>query len=346
MAAPLKPRPARRLLKWSLGLLLVLVVLWSGAWFAAAWYAKRTFDEQMANLRTRGVEIACAERDVTGFPVAFRFDCDAPSARTRQARGDLDGLVAGISLFSPNRLEIEPTGPGRVLPVSGVDGADTDGAEALEFGWADMRATIIDPLSLGRRFDARFADLVVKGPFGSLTASSGSLIVEPVNGNDAAFATLQRDLAVAPTWSSALPEVALPRLEADLVVHDIWRLLIERRAALSERLRRGFTGRVERLTFGAMGDGVLVLSGPFEVDDLGRIGGTFTIGVRNAKAVAALVQPLVGGGEAELALTALETIGVEREIEGERVRALEIVAVDGRIPIGFFSIKLPPLWVD
>lgn len=328
-----------KLLRRLLVALVVVAALWSALWFGAATWIESRFDAQVAQLAQRGTTVACAGRGVSGYPFALRLDCPRARVEGRGASIALADLSAGMSLAAPNTFRARPVGPAQI---------DLANGDAVELGWRAMDGAVDDLFSDDRTLAAAFGDLVAKGPFGSLSVASGRFEARPFPAsgpvrNDLRISVAQSAVTLEPEWSADLPDLDLPRLRADVVLAGAYEALVRRGERASDYVRSGFSGRIERLSVALPNDGLLLIAGPFGVDAAGRQSGEITVAVRNAPAVADFARSL-GGEEAGLVIEALAGLGEERVIDGERVQALDVRVADGKIPVGFFSFDLPPLW--
>ena len=325
--------------------LVVFAALWSALWFGAATWIEGRVDDAIAEAAREGTTIACAGRDVSGYPFALRLRC--PRARVEGQGGALAlaDLSAGLSLADPNTFRAEPTAPGEIVPREG---------DVVRLDWSDMDLAVEDAFSDDRAFAATFANLAAEGRLGTYSAGAGTLRAVPVGPapsasvaasvrDDLRVTIAQRAVRVEPNEAPDLPELELPRLEADVTLAGAYEALVRRGESARDYARSGFSGRVERLSVALPDDGLLLVSGPFSVDAEGRQSGEITVAVRNAPAVAAFARQ-VGGEEAGLVIEALAGLGETREIDGERVQALDVTVANGKIPVGFFSFDLPPLW--
>lgn len=327
-----------KLLRRLLFVVVAVVAVWSALWWGASLWVERTFDEQVARLAAQGTRVTCGGRDVAGYPFALRLRCAPATLDGGGADVALAGLASGMSLSAPRTLRAAPVGPAKARLASG---------DTVEARWSAMDVAV-DDLFSDRALEGTFDDLAVDAPFGALTVETGSFRAAPTPPDgpvrdDLRLVTTQRGIALAPDAARGLPGVDVPGFAADIVLTGAYEALARRGERPRDFLRRGFAGRVERLSLATGGDGLLLVSGPFSVDAQGRPSGRITIGVRNAPAVAAFLEGLAGE-EAGLVVTALEGLGQDRTIDGEKVRALKVTVADGRIPVGFFSFDLPRLW--
>lgn len=113
-ASSIRKRRARRA-----GLMLLAAAAiagaWSVYWTLAATRMETEIERRLRALGAQGASLACSERRVTGFPLRFRFECDAPQSRAtgmqQRFEARAPGLTATASALSPQRLRIEVAAP-------------------------------------------------------------------------------------------------------------------------------------------------------------------------------------------------------------------------------------------
>lgn len=96
-------------------LLILFVVVWSAAWFAASIYAGRQVDGFIVAEARQGREWACPDRHLSGYPFALVVSCrdatyDAQGGGQR-IDGQVAGLTATVSLMRPRHVLIELVPP-------------------------------------------------------------------------------------------------------------------------------------------------------------------------------------------------------------------------------------------
>lgn len=125
-------------------LLVVLVALWSAAWYGLSFAAGIMLDRWIAREAAAGREWSCAERSVAGYPFRMRVRCDGVSLLASQAGArrtlKLPSLAIGASVFEPGVFVAEPIGP---LEAG-------DGRTSVRVSWQDAR------LATGRGEDGRW----------------------------------------------------------------------------------------------------------------------------------------------------------------------------------------------
>jgi hypothetical protein len=119
------PTPTRKLSRLGLylpfGLLLVLVAVWSAAWFWARGEAERRMDLGVSALRNAGYEVSWRDRGVSGYP--FRLNVTLTEALVRDRSGwalEAPRIEAQAYMHAPTHwIVAAPEGLTFVRPVGG-----------------------------------------------------------------------------------------------------------------------------------------------------------------------------------------------------------------------------------
>lgn len=131
------PRRGRRWRRRAFLLAILLVLLWSGYWFAAYSMADLAVSPAEA-AEPEGAAIACSERRVGGFPLALTISCRA--AQVASADGlslSIEDITARAPLYNPGRVAVAAAGP---LALSASD-------FSMSAAWASADATVEAGLS-------------------------------------------------------------------------------------------------------------------------------------------------------------------------------------------------------
>ena len=309
-----------------------LVVLgWTIAWFSAASWVESEFDARTTQLAREGrADVECGRRDVSGFPFAFRFRCDEDVVvDTDRAELAFAGFDAGASAFSPSTVRASLAGPAnlRLAPAATVM-AD----------WRTADVTVEEAFGR-RRVEAELSALALDAPRLDLAAESARLVLAPVG--------FDLDLDFAADAVTLVPEgrpaVTAPRLFVRARLEKLHHELLVRFRPFDRR--DGVAGTIEALGLDTAGEGRLLVSGPFVVSPDGLVSGRFTIAVSDGAAVGALLSQLLEDASVvDGVLVGLETLGERRTIDGREMRAIELEARGGKMPLGFVTIDLPRVW--
>lgn len=145
-----------RAVQWGLSVIVVIAILWTGAWFGARWWLGDTIHKSIADLAaTNGIIVDCAGERIGGWPFELTVTCgdgltvalpDGGRFTTASAHGR-------GSVFDPRRLNFTFGAPmsyaapdGRKLALSATELAASIGfsggrADRLALNTADLSAT-------------------------------------------------------------------------------------------------------------------------------------------------------------------------------------------------------------
>ena len=124
---------------WTLGGILTLVILvWSFAWFYIAWLIAASFNDLAETRNSRISSIICIDHSVTGFPFRLSFHCDSPLVQI-DGKDQIGGNLFSIDyrVFKYDEIELKLYGP---LVFQSV--RDSNGTEREEIE-AELRGTLI-----------------------------------------------------------------------------------------------------------------------------------------------------------------------------------------------------------
>lgn len=132
-ASPPPRRHSRLGLYLPVGLLALLVIGWSGAWFVFRGRVASGLDEWIAQEAGAGRRWTCADRTIGGYPFRIEIRCadftvDKPDGRTSLGR-----LLVVSQVYRPRHVIAEASGPLRV----------TDGPVEVEGSWKLLQASVI-----------------------------------------------------------------------------------------------------------------------------------------------------------------------------------------------------------
>lgn len=112
-----------------------LALVWTFVWIGARGYVLAELDRRIAELGQRGLEVACAEPSVGGFPLALELNCREPGVAVA-ARGTVlsaQSLRIGVAVWRPLTVTAEAEGP--LVAEDGRGGS-------LRVSWRGLRARV------------------------------------------------------------------------------------------------------------------------------------------------------------------------------------------------------------
>lgn len=186
-----------------LGLLALLAMAWTGAWFAAAHQATVALHGWIAGERAQGREWTCPKERVGGFPFALSVHCDHPHYAGRALGQTVEAgttrLTATASLAHLRRLALRMDPP--------FTFRSSDGSTDLSAGWQSLTAEV-GPLSDPRSLLLQSTGLDVTGHFagteGTTTVKADALDADLTMSQVQDDPTLDFDVSIKGT---ALPPV-------------------------------------------------------------------------------------------------------------------------------------------
>lgn len=104
-----------------LGIVLLLLLLWSGYWMLAIGQAKSRFAAERASLAARGIVVACSRENWGGYPFHFEFTCDSPVLTSAGEAEVRSGRLLLVALaYAPWQVAALIDGPTRLTTLGGV----------------------------------------------------------------------------------------------------------------------------------------------------------------------------------------------------------------------------------
>ncbi len=321
-------------------LVITVVALWSLAWFAASRWVDQRVVDTIQRLGERGVDVACADRKIAGFPFSLNLECDETAIVTVRGteRLDVKNVSAGADL----------TNPGRLTAQLGAPLVTYAGGQKLEIEWASLSGLVDATFDGG--FDLSQLDAVninaLRGDVG-FTAQAVNIRVSPLRANRETiplhFDIAAGDLTLAIANKKPTPLTALTFLGH---LENGYSDLIERRVSPRELLSNGAAVDVETLLIEVPDGGFLGMKGPVSIDRSGLISGEIKIGILNPDAVskwAADISPqmqqvMAGVGQA------VAGMGREDAIGPQQLRTITVKIDQGELRLGFIRLgTIPPL---
>lgn len=315
--------------------LVVAAVAYTGVWFYFAGQLESRASAFVAALTGRGIDAACENLDVHGYPLEMGLSCTAVSA-TDEEHGTFEAgpFESRAQIGKPNHIVSTLKGP---MKAKGADGttivADWDTlATSAVFG----RIGLVRGDVQTKGFEATVRSPDLPGPVAVTSTETEAHARQNGGDLDAAF-TVSR-LALKGDG----PLAALPPADVSGVatLKDMARLLSGRRA-MPDHLLRGTSGTLSNLTADIGEGATLTVSGPFSFDKEGRLSGTFDVAVANLPAWQTAVRSVLPGADQtiESAGTMLAALG-----GGNGRISVTLTADHGRLSLGFIPLgKLPPI---
>nr|WP_272209831.1 DUF2125 domain-containing protein [Marinicella sp. W31]MDC2875662.1 DUF2125 domain-containing protein [Marinicella sp. W31] len=325
----------RKYLKWTLIVLVIVLVAYSLGWFFIARTVKARIFELLEGQNGSSTVVSCEDIGYQGFPASFGFYCDSLHVRDRQTNAvfDTPKLLAEAPVYAPWSVLASVTGPANL---------DNDAGMILRSEWEHLGGKLIYGRSAPRlisfdveRLTARFA--VPAGQQGTLTAEYAHGLVRNDDGDlDLAF-TVNDGVLRPRNNADALPSVSLNLLAT---VDDGGSLLATKE--IRPQALRGKSGIVNQATL-AIGDrqSHIAVSGPFAFDHEGYLDGRFSVELTGIDGVSQIIQLAL-----PQAARSVSTVAglIKSFTGGQRTMALDIRVAHGRAVLGFIPLgQIPPI---
>lgn len=313
--------------------LAAVAALYAVGWHVAASHMRGKLISALAGQDARDLSVDCRRAEMGGFPFSMSLRCAALEADDVEhgISTTLGPAEARVSLFSPNRVLSTLEGPVEIRSAHGLLVGEWQAlASDIGFGLSGMQSLRLEADMLR----ANFTDPGTSDAFratadrfsGFADGASGDLVA----GLSVEGAKLSRNGA----------ELPLPPLKVDAA------FTVAERGDLVGRFDRealyGTRGEIGRLAAN-LGEGRdIVVSGPFSVDEEGRLSGKLRVEAKNVEAwIEAARQAMPE------AAPVLETVGslVRSYTGGQSDLSLDLTLKDGKVLVaGFIPVgEIPPL---
>lgn len=337
-----EPAPRRRRgLKWIAILIVAVLVLWVGYWFAARQAAIMAFDRAFVSLAAADRDVACEESASGGFPFRLDLDCGNLAFSDRRANAAVTAarLTATAPLYRPGRVEAVIVGP-----VT-IDAPDE--RVSLNASWRNGVATVDAGFSgLNGATLAIEAVEIVPGagknrmPFTHASADSATISASPAAGGDYRFTIDATGLALQPKKGDELPPMAI---DADVTALDFGRSLgTDPGRTLKAWLDSGPQLQVDRLTV-TLGETSAGATGRLLISPDGLISGDVTLRIVGMEAIPALAERLGLGSRNRLQnIIGMAGAVMRPAADNPGARDVPVTIRDGVARIGFIPLGTIP----
>ncbi len=311
---------------------------YTAAWFYAAGELRDRANAFIAGLTGKGIQAACVNLDVEGFPSRIGLTCERIDATDGRNGGRVDaGAFRSVTGFaSPGRIVTELAGPLRMKAPDGY---------AVEANWDSLRSTARLWLEGLTRAGLVVKDLTatVSGPLlpGPIEAKSPSVEAETRrNGADADVSFAIDRLSLA--GSGPFSDVPSADITGRATLAGIAGL-IGRNGKIPDaaHLLRGRKGTLHNLTAKLAGGASLVVEGPFSFDEQGRLSGDFKLRIEDVDAWRKTIDKALPSARSAIAST---TNMLTAMAGGKNAATITLTASHGRLSLGLIPVgTLPPV---
>ena len=328
-------RKPRRLMKYLIGMLVVLGAIYTAGWYYLAHELESRVATNIAAFKDRGIDAICENASASGFPLRVGLDCTRVGwiDKAKSLSVTAGAFRSAAQLYDPLRINSRIDGPAAI---------DIPGIMPLDAKWDGLTTSIRLDRPLPR-------EITVNGRNVSATKRGGDATpVAVVTDGQLDFRANEPQMDVAVNFNglkiadNLIDNRTIPELKgaADIQLANGFALLGKPERDLT--VLRGQTGTLRKVELSfSDGSGVSV-TGPFSVADDGRISGEFQVTLRNPESFAQSIHGIFpeAGGTIGTVLQALAF--APRDANG--APTLPITVKNGKMSVGFISIgRLPSL---
>jgi hypothetical protein len=312
-------------------LVVVVVALWLGYWYAAHAVAEREL-ARLTGARANGQEITCSDAVLSGFPLRLDLSCarGGYSGPAESVTAALGSLRASAPLYLPGTVAAQIDGP---LTVN-----DPARNVALTASWSAGSGTASAWIGGITGASATFADLKAENagaaanlPISAVSADAANAGVKPAGGGAFTFSGAARNLKITRTEGGDLPP-----LDADATVTALnvgAGLGTDPARTLVAWLKRGGSFRIDNVRLAANG-AVLAANGTLAVSKDGVLSGSLVLRFTNLDAFVNLIDQIKPGehDKATTAMTAVKALSVPVDTPDGPAQQTTLSIING-IPI-------------
>jgi hypothetical protein len=338
-AQPVVEKRKRRLRPVMLSLLVLLLLLWAGYWYAAYSIANGFITDAAAAEASDDFAFGCGQRQLGGFPLQLTVNCRGVVSNSGDGvTANLGGLDATARLYNPGKVTANVAGP---FEVNGADYAILSNWEAGNVGFSAGLGGIHDATAAFSALDFSVRDAAGATQW-SATAAAWSTQIQPATGGEPAFHVVLSavDLVIA-FGGDAFPQMSGT---ATLTMHGagdrIDRLPTD---VLADWLRAGGTFDIDDLTVRS-GDVLADITGPMTLGLNGSLSGEVVVrysGEQDLPILVAAIFPWYAD-EAETIAEAIRVLSTPIEMRGEPAYEVHLNIRDGVVNIGLIPILTIP----
>ncbi len=264
-----------RKVKWLMGLIIGVAIVWSALWFGASVATGTVIDRVEQRSVRIGRDISCDDRTVSGYPFHLEVSCANAGldAKDRGIVADIDAVRSIALLYKPGHVIAEADGPltVKLSPAAGLTGE-------LVGRWNTARSSVSAGLSGLKRASLVAEEIDVSansqsglGGLEQLTLQGAQLHVRPNPEIAADFdVALTLNDILTTRLGKVLPEMDLGLLATARNVGEA--LGFDPDLLLYNWLKNGGVLDVEQLNFSSLGF-VANASGPITVSQDGLVSG-------------------------------------------------------------------------
>ena len=335
-----RERGRRRGVKWLVGLVIVLALLWSGVWYLAGRAAHAGVDWLAAAVAARGGNLSWDEQAIGGFPLTLDFHSSGLKFAYAPASvaGALNQLTARAPLYYPGRVTadfvspLEFNAPDKGLAVTASWSAATVTADAGLSGLTRAGGTID-----GFTMDQTGPRLPVR----RVSAKHADFLAEPAaTADDYRLTAVASDLSLERSDGKSYPALAA---EIDLTaLHFGASLGTDPKRAIRAWAKAGGKLHVGRLTITAGSFSLTTTNGDLSLDQDGLISGRLLLAITGLDGLPDLAEQVKTGSRDKVAKMVSFVSAIAKPAEGAGdTRQVPVSINKGIVSVGFMPIPIP-----
>lgn len=330
-------RKSGKFLKYLAGFIILLAIIYTGGWFYLANQLESRVATNLAAFKQKGIDATCDNAAASGYPLRLGLECTKVgwADQAKQLSVVAGSFNAAAQIYDPMRIVSQIEGPAAI---------DAPGMVPLDITWKDLGSSVRLDKPLPKQISVQGNDIVVN----QRNAAAGSAPIAIMKGGKLSFSTTEPKMNIA--WSFEKLKIAdnivyehpLPELTgaADIELENGFALLAKPERDIT--ILRGQSGLLNNVDLGFADGSGIAISGPFSVDNEGRISGDFNVTMRNPEGVAQAMRGILPGEENTISSVLQAMAFVPKDANG--APTLPITVKNGKMSVGFIRIgRLPSL---
>jgi len=331
-----------RPLRWLVGVLVVLAVLWSGYWYAASKVAAMGIERVTAAVAAHGREAGCGTQAIAGFPLSLDVQCSGAKFAGPDMSADLGQIGISAPLYYPGHVEANLTapltfnapGPGLAVTASwqAAEASADVGLDGLSGARAHLTALTLDQAGASLRL-----------PFAKVSADQAEFAAAPGDAEDYRLTGSARQVIIESASGQKLPVLAAT---VDLSALKFGRSLgTDIKKTIRAWIAKGGGIDLNRVTL-FLGNSSVSASGPLTLSPQGLLSGTLTVRMVRLEELPALAEEIKPGTRDRVAQLVTAVSAFTKPVKTEEGDARETVLniKDGAVMVGIIPVgKIPPL---
>lgn len=317
-----------------LSVLILISAAWSAGWYYVVGKVETVIADTKIKLADRGRDVRCANQHIDGYPFRISLNCD----EVRYA-DDATGLVfeagklkSAAQAYQPNKAIVELSSPANLRLPNG---------EAFKTDWNSMRSSLKVGLSGAENLSihGKEINLVPTNRAEHTMQIKDMQLHGRQIGED--NINLALNLIEAKSANEIWPSF---NLNSTFLLEDIYKDVMNRTSILRVAKSKGLKGTIERFQYTPNEGGMLVVTGPAEVNRNGLLTGKFDVTLRDLPQLLNALSKSFPEEQKKFT-DASRAIALLSQKTGKEEITIPITVRNGSMSIGIIPLgKLPPLY--